>query len=730
MLRLFKRRYFSSSAVLLVMAGSALGSAASAQDSEPATVLEQITVRGEKGDGPVDGYAAKQSKAGTKTDTPLIKTPQSVAVVSKQQMQDMDVQSVAESLRYTPGVITEYRGASNLNDEMFVRGFYYVPRYLDGLFFGSGLSYSKLNPDLLERVELLSGPSSVLYGQANPGGLVNMVSKKPTDTPLHEVELTAGSRDHVGASFDVSDKVPASDSLSYRLVGTGLTTQLQEDFTKQRAFAIAPSVTWAPSDQTTLTILGGYQNEPHAGFRNFLDAAGTVTPIAGYGYVSRDFFVSDPDYERFTREQAWIGYEFEHEINDTFTVRQNARYQSTQYEQNTLVWGYTSPDPVTGFNTIVNRVASGGTDKVDQFVIDNQLQADFDTGAAQHTLLAGLDYRDVSREYRWGRNWAVPTIDLTNPRYGGIDYDALVLNPSSREDTKAKQAGLYLQDQIEIGNFNLSAGGRYDWAKTDIDDLLGSNDQAYTDNAFTWRAGTIYNFDNGIAPYVSYSTSFEPSLTAPGVGQDAFKPTTAEQVEVGVKYAPENRNIVLTAAYYDLTQNDVVLGKWDSSLGQSVYSQIGKIHNRGLELSARGEVNENLSLIASYAYLDSEIVDSVETDTLGKMPARVPRHQAALWATHAFASGPLNGFTAGAGVRYIGKSWGDDQNRFSVDAAALVDASLSYDFAALNPDWNGTSLKINVKNLANKTFVASCANSTACFYGEGRTVTATLKRTW
>ncbi|WP_083198221.1 TonB-dependent siderophore receptor [Pararhizobium polonicum] len=730
MLRLLRDRYFSSSAVLLVMAGGAFGTAAHAQESGTATTLETITVHGEKGDGPVDGYVAKQSKTGTKTDTPLIKTPQSIAVVSKQQMADMDVQSVAESLRYTPGVVTEYRGASNLNDEMFVRGFYYVPRYLDGLFFGSGLSYSKLNPYLLERVELLSGPSSVLYGQANPGGLVNMVSKKPTDTPLHEVELTVGNRDRAGVSFDVSDQVPGSDSLSYRLVGTGLTTHLQEDFTKQQTFAIAPSVTWSPSDQTTLTILGGYQNEPHAGFRNFLDAAGTVTPITGYGYVPRDFFVSDPNYERFKREQAWIGYEFEHEINDTFTVRQNARYQSLQYEQDTLVWGYTSPDPLTGFNTIVNRVASSGTDKVNQFVIDNQLQANFDTGAAQHTLLAGFDYRYLSREYRWRRSWDAPTIDLTNPQYGGFDFGSLDFDPSSTEDTKAKQAGLYLQDQIEIGQLNLSVGGRYDWAKTDIDDLLNSKNYAYDDHAFTWRAGAIYNFDNGIAPYVSYSTSFEPSLTAPGAGKAAFKPTTAEQYEVGVKYAPEGSNILLTAAYYDLTQNDVVMGKWDSTLGESVYSQIGKIHNRGLELSARGEVYDNLSLIASYAYIDSEIVDSLETDTIGKMPARVPGHQAALWANYAFASGPLDGLTAGAGVRYIGKSWGDDQNSFSVDAATLIDASLSYDFAAVNPDWAGISLKLNVKNLANKTFVASCANSTACFYGEGRTVTATLKRTW
>ncbi len=730
MIRVFRDQLFSSSAVLLLMAAGLVGSPALAQESSTPIVLDTITIHGEKGDGPVHGYVAKQSTAGTKTDTPLIKTSQSVAVVSKEQMEDLDVQSAAEALRYTPGVITEYRGASNLRDELFVRGFYYVPRYLDGLSFGADNSYAKLNPYLLERVELLSGPSSVMYGQSNPGGVMNMVSKKPTDTPLREVELTAGSRDHVGLSFDFSDKIPGSETLSYRIVGTGLTKHLQEDFTKQQTFAIAPSISWTPNDQTKLTILGGYQNEPHAGYRNFLDAAGTVFPIKGYGYVPRDFFVSDPNYERFTREQAWVGYQLEHVFNDTFTVRQNARYQSVQFEHHTLVWGSASVDPVTQAKTIISRGASGGTDKVGQFAIDNQAQIDFKTGLAEHKLLAGFDYRYLNQEYRWARNKAIPSINLANPQYGGFDYGALVLKPSDSNDTSARQTGLYLQDQIEIGKLNLSVGGRYDWAKTDIDDLLGTNDHVYDDSAFTWRAGAIYNFDNGIAPYVSYSTSFEPSLTIPNAGQSAFKPTTAEQYEVGVKYEPEGRDILLTAAYYDLTQKDVVKGKWDSDLGRSVYSQIGKIHNHGVELSAKGEIYDNLSIIANYAYTDSETVDSVEANTIGKMPARIPKHSAGLWASYAFKEGALKGVTAGAGLRYIGKSWGDDKNSFTVDATTLVDASLSYDFGAINPKWDGLSLQINAKNLANKNFVASCASAGACFYGEGRTVTATLKRSW
>ncbi|MGC4026755.1 MAG: TonB-dependent siderophore receptor [Mesorhizobium sp.] len=714
---------------LLLMTSALAINAAVGQE---AVQLDEVVVEtaAEKGDGPVKGYVAKQSKAGTKTDTPIARTSQSVSVVSSEQMEDQQVESVAEALRYTPGVFTEYRGASNLRDEVFVRGFYYVPRYLDGLFLGGDLSYAQVNPYLLERVELLSGPSSVLYGQANPGGIINMVSKKPTDQPLHEIGITVGDAPYFSTFFDFSDKVKGSETLSYRVAGIGLGGDLQEEFAKQKAFAIAPSITWTPSVDTTLTVLGGVQHEPDAGFRNFLDAAGTVFPIEGYGYVPRDFFVSDPDFEKFTRDQAWIGYEFEHRFNDAFTVRQNARFHHIDMEHHTLVWGWTSPDPVTGANTIVHRAARGGTDRWNQFTIDNQVKANFSTGPAEHTLLAGLDYRYRARDYVWGDFGSVPTISLTDPVYGGFDYSALAISPFDDQNLVAKQTGLYLQDQVELGGLNLSAGLRYDWSSTDIDDHLAGTTQSYDDSALTWRLGALYAFNNGIAPYASYSTSFEPALQTPPAGEDPFSPMRAEQYEVGVKYAPEGSNMLFTAAYYDLRQNDVVMGAWDPVNFVTVYSQIGEIRSRGFEFSAHSEINDNLKLIAAYSYTDSKIEETVEPTELGKTPARVPEHQASLWSIYSFNTGSLEGLSLGGGVRYIGKSYGDNANSFTVPSATLFDASISYDFGVKNPEWSGLKLQINAKNIADKRYVASCASAYACFYGEGRSITATLKKSW
>lgn len=697
-----------------------------ASEAAPSTVV----VDGERGDGPVVGYVARQTRAGTKTDTPIAETPQSISVVTRQQMEDQEAESVAEALRYTPGVVSEYRGASNVRDEVIVRGFAYVPRYLDGMLVGGDVDYAKIYPYLLERVELISGPASVLYGQLNPGGLINMVSKKPRFEPLREVELTVGSKMMLQGSFDISDRLAGSDTLAFRLVGTGLTTNLQEDFAKQQGIAIAPSLTWAPTDDTTLTILSGFEWEPNFGFRNFLDAAGTVWPIAGYGYVPRSFFVSDPNFEKAERTQAWIGYELDHRVSDSLTLRQKMRYFWVDYTQKTLVWGWTSPDPRTGANTVVHRTASGGGETWGTFTNDNQAELKLVTGPAEHTVLAGVDYRRRHRDYHWGYNWAdVPDINLVAPIYG-YNFAGLVLNPTSDQEMTASQLGVYLQDQVQIGNLHLVGGIRQDWADTSITERVGPSALGYDDSAFTYRVGALYAFDNGISPYASYSTSFEPAVYAPPVGEAAFKPTTGEQFEVGVKYAPEGTRMLFTAAYYDIHQKNVVQSIYDPGIGSYIYAQIGEVHNRGFELSANAELTANLSLIASYGYIDSTITETGELSELGKMPARIPRHSASLWAKYAFDDGRLKGLEVGGGVRYVGTSWGNNANTFEVASFTLFDAMVKYDLGMLDPRLQGAAVQVNAKNIGDVKYVSSCANAYACFYGEGFSMTGSVRYRW
>ncbi len=716
--------------VSLLAAGTALGQPATGTGE---VRLDAVDVSGdqERGDGPVQGYIARRTFTGTKTEAPIAETPQSISVVGREQMEDQEVQSVAEALRYTPGVVSEYRGASNVRDEVIVRGFAYVPRYLDGMLVGGDVDYAKIYPYLLERVELLSGPASVLYGQVNPGGIINMVSKKPTfDGPRREVELTIGSNMMFQGSFDFSDKVPGTDTLAFRLVGTGLSTNLQEDFAKQQGIAIAPSLTWAPNDNTTLTILSGFEYEPDFGFRNFLDAAGTVWPIAGYGFVPRNFFVSDPNFETAERTQAWIGYELDHKVSDSLTLRQKMRYFWVDYTQKTLVWGWTSPDPRTGANTIVHRTASGGGDTWGTFTNDNQAEFKLSTGPAEHTVLAGLDYRYRSREYNWGYNWSdVPNISVPFPVYG-YNFAGVMLNPYSDQDLSASQLGVYLQDQVKIGDLRLIAGLREDWARTSITEHIGPNATGYDDTAFTYRVGALYTLPFGIAPYVSYSTSFEPAIYAPPVGEAPFQPTTAEQFEAGVKYAPEGTRMLFTAAYYDIRQQNVVQNIYDPNIGTYIYAQIGELHNRGFEFSANAELTKNLSLIAAYSYIDSTITETGVASELGKTPSRIPQNTASLWAKYAFDEGMLKGLEIGGGVRYVGTSWGNNANTFEVPAFTLFDAMLKYDLGMLDNRLQGAALQLNAKNIGNLTYVSSCANAYACFYGEGLSVTGAVKYNW
>lgn len=708
---------------LWVLSLAATGLNAQAKTTEETLVVTQGV--SQEPTAPVKGMVATRTLSATKTTAELIKTPQSVSVVTRDQMDALDATSVSQALRYSAGVFTEYRGSSNRNDEVFVRGFSYVPKFLDGLSYGATASSQTgtFDPWLLERVELVRGPASVLFGQVNPGGLISMTSKRPTSTPVHKVQFSTGSRNLAEGAFDFGGPLSDDGRVQYRLNGIARTQQNQVKDYKDTRIAIAPAITWLPNDQTRFTLLTSYQKDPDAGYRNFLPAYGTLTSANG-SYIPRDFNVSDPNYDQSWREQVMIGYEFERQLNETLTFRQNARYASIKQKYRYLVYADSEDN-----STLLSRRAQREERTTNEFGLDNQLEAQFATGTINHTLLGGMDYKSSKDKQLLMRGASTDyDMDWTNPVYG-LNIDESTMSTLTNEQQNLDQLGLYLQDQLSWNNWELLLSGRYDWSEVRTRDMTASPTKTtqQNDSKFTWRTGLLYAFDFGLSPYISYSTSFEPNLQTNRAPDAApFAPTTGKQTEIGVKYQPAESTI-MSLAVYDLRQNNVAT--YNSDLNW--FENIGEIRSKGLEAEIHSSLlNDSISLIGSYTYTDTENVSTTVAGTEGKSPARIPAHMASAFASYTVPNGTLKSLTVGTGVRYIGTSYGDAKNTYKVPSVDLYDLMMSYQLGELNSSLKGAKVQFNVNNLADTHYVASCNSTSSCFYGVGRNVTATVSYDW
>ncbi|MFP1960000.1 TonB-dependent siderophore receptor [Lonsdalea quercina] len=696
----------------------------SSADSNDTIVV--TATQGESVTAPLRGIVAKASASGTKTETPLVKTPQSISVVTRDQMDQQAVGSVADALNYSSGVVTNYRGSSNRNDEVIARGFRYAPKFLDGLSFGlsgQGSSLGKFDPWLLERVELVHGPASVLYGQVNPGGLISMTSKRPTAEEIRKIQFSAGNK-HLGeAAFDFGGALNDDKTVLYRLNGIGSTQHEFVKDSKQERVAIAPALTWLPNPDTSFTLLTAYQNDPEAGFRNFLPAYGTAFETVS-GYIPYDLNVSDPHYHESKRELGSLGYIFDHSFNDTISFQQNFRYSKLKEKYKYLVYtvGGTATD------TTISRRQQKEYTNTDELGLDNQLKAKFATGDVAHTFIGGLDYKWQKQDYNYWRNGGDQyDFDWANPVYGGswlVSDNELSLMTSTVK--KLDQVGIYLQDQMEWERWNLLLSGRNDWSEVRTTDRAESTTTQQNDNKFTGRAALLYAFDNGISPYISYSTSFEPNLSSGAPGSDPFKPTTGEQSEVGVKYQVPGSDTLLTLSLFDITQKNIT--SYNSITGYN--EQIGKVKSKGVEAEAHTQLTPEISLMGAYTFTDAETRESNTAAQVGKAPASIPRHTASAWGTYRFLDSALKGLTLGTGVRYVGTSYGDNAESFKVPHYTLFDAMARYELGEAAASLKGAAVQLNVNNVADKHYVASCSNTSACFYGSGRSIVATVSYSW
>jgi len=693
---------------------------ASAPKNDTITVIGDASsnVAQESAWGPAPTIVAKHSATRTKTATPLVKTPQSISVVTREEMDTRQPATVKEALNYAPGVFAS-RGSANTIDAVEIRGFTSVNtnQYLDGIKLqGDNYSEVSMDPYMLERVELLRGPSSVLYGKSNPGGVITMVSKRPTTEPLREIQFKMGSDSLYQTGFDFSDAIDDAGVYSYRLTGVAHSQDSQQEMAKEKRYSIAPSFSWRPDDKTNFTFLSNFQNDPYLGFYGWLPRQGTVVPYydaAGNAHKLPTNFNDGEAVNKMSRNQKMVGYSFDHEFNDTWTVRQNLRYTKLQTQYIGFYGtGYTAPGTL-------NRAYVQSNENLSNFDVDTQAQAKFATAEVDHTLLMGVDYmrmrNDIDADYGTASD-----LNMLAPQYGSdksnLYYAYNILN-------RQEQTGLYAQDQAEWDHWILTAGLRYDIAKTSTLTRSTNDTAAITDHRFTWRGGLNYLFDNGISPYFSYSESFEPTPGATVTAQP-FKPSIGKQYEAGLKYIPDDRPISLTAAVYQLTKdNNLTVDPANTNFSV----QSGVIRSRGVELEAKAAVNANINVIASYTFTDAKYTH--DTHYQGQRPVEVPRNMASLWADYTFHESALSGLTVGSGVRYVGATssfytTGEDNNKpFNVASYALVDALVKYDLARVGLP--GSSVGVNINNLFNREYVASCYRDYACYWGTDRQIVAT-----
>ncbi|THF30423.1 TonB-dependent siderophore receptor [Pseudomonas atacamensis] len=674
--------------------------------------------------GPVEGYTATRTAAGTKTDTALVEAPRSISVATRQQMDDRSVHSLDDAVRYMPGITASSYGSDTRADWLRVRGFE-PTQFLDGLPLPKGVyANPKQETWNLDRLALLRGPASSVYGQTPPGGLLDMVSRRPSAEASSEIQLQYGSDNHRQINFASTGKIDEAGQFLYGLSGVVRDSGTQVDHVDNKRYNIAPSLTWNIDDDTKLTLLSQFTRDDTGITSQFLPIQGTKikSPL---GDISHHKNLGDPDWEYYDRTYYALGYAFEHRLNDVWQFKQNLRYTKSDLSFQSLTPG-SYPFTTVDAEGNVGRTSTSVDEDISQFAVDNNFQADFATGDIRHTLLLGLDHQRSNTNYTSIFGDGLQT-NVINPIYGQPIVRPARSTAFYDYNQKTYQTGLYVQDQMALDQWRLTLGGREDWVHTSTQ-FINQSDATNTqrDKKFSGNAALSYVFDNGFVPYLSYAESFQPTTGADATSTGSLKPTEGKQWELGIKYQPPGSKTLLTAAVYDLTQKNVAVNTFVNNV--SVTSQTGEVKVKGLELEAVSDVTDNLKVIAAYTLAKSEVQKGVDK---GNRLQLMPNQQASLWTDYTWHVGVLDGFGIGAGVRYTGNTYGDKANTWlgKADAYTVFDASVHYDLGRLDNSLKGASLAVNATNLFDKDYISTC-DSFYCYYGDQRSVVASATYKW
>ena len=685
--------------------------------------------------GPDFGYVGENSMTATKTDMPISKTPRAVSVVTREQMDDRASVSVADALQYTPSIQANFYGEDNKQDWFVIRGFNQANNglYQDGTRLDSAGFYTyQADTFGLERVEILRGPASVLYGQNPPGGVINLISKRPQHSESFGfVSVEYGSNDRKQLSLDLGGEI--TDDVAWRLVALGRKNGTDVDNIEAERIYIAPSVSVNFSDNTNLTVLASYQKDDSDPYLQFLPMEGSLTEHEN-GFISDDVAIGNPDYEKFERTQAALGYEFSHKFNESVQFAQSVRYSQLDIDLKQMyAIGYAhdlgQTDP-TEANIVRGLTSEKGKSK--SFSADNRLIYNFNTGELEHTLLSGIDYRwlDIKGQ-SFGDSVLIADGNtgsiFFNPYDPSYTDNVVLLNPTTgllvtdadRETTTSErhQLGGYLQDQMIFNDaLAVTLGVRFDDTKSTYENKSTNKKQVVSNQEWTKSAGVAYIFENGLTPYINYAEHFQPVLKL-DKNDNSAKPERGNQFEVGLKYLPASFDGSFNAALFQINKKNMATTDAAGDL-----LQIGEVENTGIELEAVANITSGLSLVANATFMDTEIIKDINSANVGNRPAQVANTLGSVWANYRFFGSSLEGLAIGVGGRYVGETYAGNIETTKVPDFALMDATVSYTI-------NNMKIQVAAKNLMDKEYVSTCASAN-CYYGNRRNVIASLSYAW
>lgn len=651
---------------------------------------------------------AFRARTATKTDVLLTETPQAISIITADEISSRGAIGLQEALRYTAGVRTEINGSDLRFDYFSSRGFS-ATDYLDGMVRPDNSSTARTDVYTLERVEVLRGPSSVLYGQGTAGGIVNSMTKRPRDQFGVELGLEYGSHDRKQVQFDITGPLTDSGVVAGRLVSVLRDSDNQFDFGRDDRTLVAPSLRFQPSDRTDITLLGLYQQDKAASVFAYLPLQATLEPIAG-GRLPDDRFIGEPAHNRYDRKQSSGTVLLTHRFSDALVFDGGIRYSRASGFDGGIygeIWNGVE-NPFIDDTTLLPRYRYDSKVRSQVLTTDNRLQWQTHTGAVEHNLLGGVDYSRIKYGSATAYEGGADPIDVYAPVYGSGVIDA-EMSPMSEQI--AKQVGFYFQDHMRVGDATFVAGVRRDRVTTTLD---GSDDQV--DNATTFRVGLTYEIVEGVTPYVSYAESFIPTIGI-DVHGNQFKPQEGTQYEIGVKWQPD-RHTLLTLSGFDLTGSN--RQQTDPEDGNNTI-QTGEVSSRGFEFEAIRRLPDNYSVSLSYTKLDVEVSESVIPVELGFPISGVPKNQASLWGEKTFLLAGDVTARIGLGVRRMGES-----QEAAIFSDGLVYRLDSPDFtlahALLGVSWGRSDIALNATNVTDERYYGSCSIRTACSVGYRRNV--------